>query len=299
MLNVVRLQVLRAVAEAGSLTAAARELSYTPSAVSQQISLLERELDVQLVVRHRRGVRLTEAGRVLTHHAAAVLGELAAAEVAVAAVARGQGGRLRFGSFPTANATLMPLAVAAFRETHPGVDLELVELDGDEGVCEVAEHRLDIALTYEFPLVPLVCPRDLDTVTLLDDALRIMLPAGHPLAGRESLRLTELRDERWIQGARHGSTLDVLPLSARSAGFEADIVFRSDDQMAVRGLVAAGVGIALVSSLSLSLVPDGVVARRLDEPTLVRRIMVVVPGEAQRLRAADDMITMLGEVATS
>src|SRR5262245_7924939 len=129
MLNVPRLRVLYEVAKAGSLTAAAKELNYTPSAVSQQIALLQRETDSRLIERHRRGVRLTEAGRQLLRHATVVLAELRSAEAALAAVARGEGGRMRLGSFPTANATLMPRAVAAFRGDHPAVELELVELD--------------------------------------------------------------------------------------------------------------------------------------------------------------------------
>src|SRR4051812_12942696 len=115
MLNLARLQALHEVGRLGSLTAAAASLSYTKSAVSQQIAALERETGARLLERHARGVRLTEAGRVLVQHTGAVLAELRAAEDALEAVERGSGGRLRFGSFPTANAVFMPRAVAAFR----------------------------------------------------------------------------------------------------------------------------------------------------------------------------------------
>src|SRR5688572_8073937 len=115
MLNVARLQVLRVVAKTGSLTAAAAELNYTTSAISQQISLLERETGSHLLERHPRGVRLTEPGRVLAEHAATILSDLRVAEAALTAVNRGQAGRLHFGSFLTANAVLMPRAVAAFQ----------------------------------------------------------------------------------------------------------------------------------------------------------------------------------------
>src|SRR5262245_27568390 len=185
MLNVARLQVLHAVAKNGSLTAAAAELRYTTSAVSQQISLLERETGSRLFERHPRGVRLTESGRVLAEHAGTILAELRAAEAALTAVNRGQAGRLRFGSFLTANAVLMPRAVAAFRAARPRVSLELAELDRDEGFAAVRDHDLDLALVYEFPAIPIARADDMETVPLMVDPLYIMLATDHPLAGRD------------------------------------------------------------------------------------------------------------------
>lgn len=298
MLSVPRLKILHEVARAGSLTAAAAELNYTPSAVSQQITLLQRETGARLIERHRRGVRLTEAGRVLLRHATSVLAELDAAEAALAAVARGEGGRVRLGSFPTANATLMPRAVAAFRAAHPAVSVELVELDRDEGLAQVADNHLDIALVYEFPATPPGPANGLSTVPLLVDPLHIMLPADHRLADRETLPLRDLRSEDWIQGVHHGTTTAVLPQACRAAGFEPTVVFRTDDQVAVRGLVAAGLGVALVPSIALSTVPPGVVVRGLDEPNLVRTVLAAVPAESRRLPAADAMIEILRRTCT-
>src|SRR5256885_806687 len=129
MLDVLRLRVLREVARHGSLTGAAGALSFSTSAVSQQIAVLEREAGTRLLDRHARGARLTEAGRALVHHTEVILGELRAAETSLAAIAHGYRGRLRLGSFTTANATLMPLAVRAFNRRYPQVDVELVEID--------------------------------------------------------------------------------------------------------------------------------------------------------------------------
>ncbi|MQA10414.1 MAG: LysR family transcriptional regulator [Pseudonocardiaceae bacterium] len=293
MLNVTRLRVLHEVARLGSLTAAAKELSYTISAVSQQITLLERETGSELLERQPRGVRLTEAGRVLVAHAGTVLSELRAAAEAVQAVNLGHGGRLRFGSFPTANAALMPRAVAEFRERHPEVELVLTELDRDEGLTTIGARELDIVLVYEFPVVPIVVPDNIEVHRLLVDPLHIMLPSDHPLASRKRLRLTDLADQHWIQGVHHGSTMDVLPRACRAAGFEPDIVFRTDDQMTVRGLVAAGLGIALAPWLALSAVPAGIVARPLREPTLTRTVLVALPAAASVLPAASAMVDAL------
>lgn len=293
MLNVTRLQVLFEVARLGSLTAAAKQLNYTTSAVSQQITLLQREAGMPLIERHARGVRLTEAGRVLARHAGSVLAELRAAEAALSAVGQGFGGRLRLGSFTTANAALMPHAVASFRKDHPDVQLDLTELDRDEGLVAVAEHHVDLALVYEFPIVPMVTPDQVEIVPLLVDPLHLLFPAGHPMAKRRRLRLADLAEQDWIQGVRHGSTTAVLPQACRAAGFEPRIVFRTDDQMTVRGLVAAGVGIALAPWLALSAVPPGLIARPLREPDLTRTVMVALPAGTHRLPAATAMVDML------
>jgi DNA-binding transcriptional LysR family regulator len=301
MLHMGRLRVLHLVATSGSLTAAAAALNYTTSAVSQQISLLERETGTRLLDRHPRGVRLTEPGRVLAEHAGRILSDLHTAEATLTAVARGQAGRLRFGSFRTANATLMPRAVAAFQRSHPQVSLELSEIDRDEGLAAVASHELDLALVYEFPSTPIaaaVAAADVKTVPLLADPLHIMLARPHPLAGRQQLRLVDLADEHWIQGARNGSTSTVLPLACRAAGFEPNILFRTDDQMTVRGLVAAGIGVALAPWLTLATLPAEVVARPLDEPALIRTVLAAFPAARHRIPAAEDMGAALRQVSS-
>ena len=281
MLNVSRLRLLHAVARLGSLTAAAAELNYSTSAVSQQISLLERETGSVLLERHPRGVRLTEPGRLLAEHAGRIVAELRAAEAALTAVNRGQAGRLRFSSFLTANAVLMPRAVAAFQAANPLVALELLERDTDEGLAAVRAHELDLALVYEFPAVP-VQAADLHTIPLLVDPLHIILARDHPLARRRRLSLRDLADQRWIQGVHHGSTMNVLP--------------RTPDQVTVRGLVAAGVGVALAPWLTLPSLPPDVVVRPLDEPTLVRTVMAALPAGRLRLPAAEAMVDVLRSV---
>ncbi|MFD0536878.1 LysR family transcriptional regulator [Actinomadura luteofluorescens] len=168
MLDVTRLRVLREVARHGSRPAPRRP-SFTISAVSQQIAVLEREAGAQLLVRHARGARLTEAGRVLVRHAEVVLAELRAAETSLAAVAHGTGGRLRLGSFTTANATLMPRAVSAFQQRVPEVEVDLTEIDRDEAMAAVAVYELDLALVYEFPVVPLQVPANVELSPLLVD----------------------------------------------------------------------------------------------------------------------------------
>jgi DNA-binding transcriptional LysR family regulator len=299
MLTLTRLQALHEVARHGSLTRAAEALRLTTSAVSQQIALLERETGVQLLERHARGVRLTEPGHALVRHADTVFTELRAADAALAAIARGDAGRLRFGSFPTANAVLMPKAVAAFRRQHAEVDLTLREADSDDGLARVAAHHLDLALVYEFPLVPMAVPAGVTVSRLLDDPLFIVVSSDHRLAARQALRLVDLAEESWIQGVRHGSTEQVLPQACRHAGFEPRIAFRTDDQMTVRGLVSAGLGVALAPSLTLPTTPPGLMVIALDEPTLTRTVYAATSSTPYRLPAADAMIDHLRQAAAA
>src|SRR5947199_302235 len=150
MLSASRLRVLREVAYRGSISAAAEALSYTQSAVSQQIATLEGEARMPLLERHPRGVSLTAAGQTLVGHAEGILARLDAAEGALAAIAGMRGGRLRMASFPSAGATLMPLAVATFRAAHPDVELSLAEGEPEEIAPRLRAGELDLALLFEF-----------------------------------------------------------------------------------------------------------------------------------------------------
>src|SRR6266540_6187788 len=295
MLDVRRLRVLLEVARRGSFTAAARALSYTPSAVSQQIAALEREAGTTLVERGPRGVMLTEPGRVLAKEADEILGRLAAAELELQALAGLRAGLLRLGWFATAGATLMPHAIAAFQRHHPAVELDLLQGDPDECIPRLRARELELALIYEFELEPPVAA-DLEQVRLVDDPLYIGLTSGHPLGSCQRVRLADLAGDRWIQGVRHGSTVEVLPRACRLAGFEPAIAFRTDDRIAVEGLVAAGVGIALIPQLTVPTARPDIVVRPLEGTGLFRQVRAALPPGAYRPPAAVAMLAVLREV---
>jgi molybdate transport repressor ModE-like protein len=296
MLDSRRLRVLREIARTGSLARAADALDYTPSAVSQQIRALEREVGAPLLDRRGRGVALTEAGHALAHHAERIADALGAAEAEVQAIAGLRAGRLRLGWFTTAGATLMPRAIAGFRRRHPAIELALVEADNDECVARLRDDELDLALVYEFPLgAPL--PPDLRVRTLLEDPLFVALPPGHRLARRRRIALAELADEPWIQGVRRGSTLTTLPAACREAGFEPAFAFQTDDQVALQGLVAAGVGVAVIPQLTLPVARADIAVRAVDAPSLVRTVGAALPPGRHVAPAAAAMIEILEAVA--
>jgi DNA-binding transcriptional LysR family regulator len=290
MLDAARLRVFREVVRQGSFSAAADALSFTQPAVSRQVAALEREAGAQLLERTARGIRLTEAGRVLLEHADAILDRLAAAQAQVESVARLEAGRLRIGAFPTANATVVPRAVAAFAAEHPGVELSLVESVSDDLARGLAAGDLDVVVVTDQG-ADAADPATTEIVELATDELLVALPAGHPLAFEEDLALSDLRDEVWIEGA-HDSCRRPLVLAAAGCGFEPDIRFGSEQWLGKQGLVAAGVGICLIPGLAIATVRDDVVLRRLVRGAPSRRVLAMLP-RGYRAPAAAPFVELL------
>ena len=297
MLNVARLKVLREVAYRGSFSAAAEALSYTQSAISQQIATLEAETGMTLLERHPRGVSLTAAGQMLVGHAEGILAGLEAAEAALSEIAGLRGGRLRAASFPTAGATLMPLAIATFRTAYPEVELTLAEGEPEEIVPRLHAGELDIALLFEFAGESLQLGEDMTRVELLEDPMYLALPHEHPLAARERIKLEDLAGDAWVQTSRSSPCALHVVRSCHAAGFEPNVAFESDDYQTVQGLVAAGVGVALIPELALSVVREDVVIRALAPAPPLRQVIAVVPAGARLVPAAPVMLGILEQAA--
>jgi DNA-binding transcriptional LysR family regulator len=297
MLNTGRLQVLCEVVRRGSFSAAADALSYTQSAVSQSIARLEAETGTPLVIRDRRGVRPTAAGATLVEHAEAIFGQIEAAEADLAAVLGLRGGRLRVASFPSAGATLMPLAVARFRRGHPDVALTLAEGEPEEIVPRLRAGEFDLALLFQFPGVGERLGAGLRTVSLLEDPMHVALHADHPLAGKRALRLADLRREDWVQTSEPSPCARHVVRLCLAAGFEPNVTFESDDYETVQGLVAAGVGVALVPRLALTHVHSGIVVRELSPRSPARKVLAAMMAGPGVAPAARTMIRILADVA--
>jgi DNA-binding transcriptional LysR family regulator len=297
MLNLGRLRVLREVVERGSFSAAAEALSYTQSAVSQSIARLEAETGATLVIRDRRGVRATAAGEMLVEHADAILARVEAAEADLAAVLGVRGGRLRVASFPSAGATLMPFAVATFRHLHPDVALTLAEGEPEEIAPRVRGGELDLALLFEFPGIGEGPSAGLRTTNLLEDPMHVALPASHPLASKRALTLADLGAEDWVQTSSPSPCARHVVRSCLAAGFEPHVTFESDDYETVQGLVAAGVGVALIPRLALTHVHPGVVVRALAPRSPARKVVAATASGPGVAPAAKAMIGILSDVA--
>jgi DNA-binding transcriptional LysR family regulator len=296
MLDVRRMRVLREVAQRGSFSAAADALAYTQSAVSQQIAALEREAGTRLVERNARGVRLTDAGRALVEHADAILARLADAEAELEAIAGLRGGRLRLVAFPSAGATIMPEAIARFRDRHPAVELTLEPADPEPAIVKLRAGEADLVLDITGSFRP---PREdgIERVHLLDDPMYVALPEGHPLAHKRDLELEELADESWILGTT-GSCPDasIFLRSCQLAGFEPHVAFNSDDYFAIQGFVAAGVGASFIPDLALISVRDDIVVRSLGARPPARMIWAATLKDSYCSPSRQAMLEILAEV---
>jgi DNA-binding transcriptional LysR family regulator len=296
MLNPQRLRVFREVAHRGSFSAAADSLSYTQSAVSQSVAALEAEMGVTLLERDRRGARPTSAGEALLAHTEAILARLGAAEAEVAAIAGLRGGRLAMASFPTAGATIMPLAIANFRAAHPEVALSLAEGEPEEIAPRLRAGEFDLALLFEFEGVSEELG-GLRRIDLLEDPMYLALPNEHALADVPRIRLQDLREESWVQTSAESPCARHVVRSCHAAGFEPEVSFETDDYQTVQGLVAAGVGVALIPQLALSSVRDDIAIRALH-PRAPARTVTAATGRGKGIMpGAERMLEILGDVS--
>ena len=294
MLDVRRMRVLREVAVQGSFSAAAEALSFTQSAVSQQIAALEREAGTILVQRGARGVRLTEAGEALVRHADAILSRLADAEAELEAIAGLKGGRLRMASFESAGATLMPLAIAKFRERHPAIELSMVMGEPEQTEPQLKSGELDLVVGFGARMA-----NDGDGIErqfLLEDPMFLVLPSDHPLATKRNLRLADLADEAWIGGAPDCECNRLIYSACSGAGYTPRMAFETDDYAAMQGFVAAGVGVSLIAELGLTTIRDDILVRDLGRDTPVRNIYAAAAG-GYRTPATAAMLEVLADVA--
>ena len=294
------MQVLRAVVGCGSVTAAAARLGYTPSAVSQQVGALEKEAGTALLERVGRGVRPTPAGLLLTEYADAIGRQVAEAETALADLVAGRTGRLAVRYFATAGAALVAPAVARLRAEHPGVQLELKLTDPEDPLPEVKEGRADVALVVGASGASGASKahEGVRLVKLLDDPYLAVLPKGHRLAARRSVKLAELAEEPWVGSEWPGPCLDAQLDACGAAGFRPRFAVQSEDYVTAQGFVAAGLGVALIPRLGLGSRHPEVVVRVVRDPEPVRIIHAAVRETAPPQPALEAFLRALRDAAT-
>ena len=247
------LRVVGALADHGSITAAAAALGYSQPAVSQQLKRIEQRIGMAVIERVGRGVRLTEAGRLLARHAATVSGALDTAAGELSELRGLRSGRVRLAAFPSASATIVPRLLADLSRRHPGVGVTYLEAEPPEAVALVRENRADLAITFSYPGDRVDPHRDsaagLVVTRLRRDEMMLVLPATHALAGDGAVDLGDLAEENWIGGCPRcrGHLLELCG----HTGFTPRISYETDNAAAVLGLVAAGIGVAMLPALAL------------------------------------------------
>lgn len=296
-LDVTALRVMKAIADGGSITAAAAALGYSQPAVSQQVKRIEARVGVPVVERVGRRMRLTEAGRVLARHASAVALALEAAAGELAELAGLRSGTVRLIGFPSASPTVLPRLIDRLAAAEPGLTLTYVEAEPPEAVADVRADRADIALTFSYP-GDRADPhgdsaRGLESVLVGTDDLLLVLPASHPAARPGSpFALADFADEAWIAGCPRcrGHLLEVCG----RAGFAPRIRFETDNFVAVEQLVAQGIGVATLPRLAVSSFPllPGVTTRALAVAE-ERQLHAVSARGAQRVPAVATVLRHL------
>jgi DNA-binding transcriptional LysR family regulator len=275
MLDLRRLRLLRELHQRGTIAAVADALQFTPSAVSQQLGILEREAGVPLLQRAGRGVRLTDAALVLVEHAEALLERAGQAEAELAAASGTVAGRVRIAGFQSVMLNIAMPAVAALARTAPGLRLELVEAEPEDSIPQLALGDIDFVLADEWHHQPRRLPAGIERHDLLRDIVRVTLPSRHPLARRykDEVPLSELAGEHWSTGHPGMGWEDVTERTCRQlGGFAPDIRHRANDANVTLGLVARGLAVALIPDLPLRDRHPGVAVRSIKGGPIDRTI---------------------------
>lgn len=258
-MNLERLRILWAIGRHGSVSGAAEGLHVTTSAISQQMAKLEREVGQRLITRNGRGVRLTDAGRLLARHADRILSEIQLAEADLEAHRGEAVGEVLVGAFPTSLRGLGPEALRWVKDRHPGLRIDIREVEPDVSVNQVVRGELDLAIVLDWSNKPLSLPAGLAKAPLLTDAADLALPADHRLADRDSIDIAELGDEEWIAWPEGQFCRDWLMYTLRGKGIEPKVTHTAEEHPTQLVLVAEGFGVAVAPRLGQVSIPPGVV----------------------------------------
>ncbi|WP_406416110.1 LysR family transcriptional regulator [Streptomyces sp. NBC_01614] len=289
-----KLQILRTLRERGTVTATAEALRMTPSAVSQQLTNLARQVGVPLLEAQGRRVRLTDAARLVLRHAEAVFEQLERADAELAAYVHGEVGEVRVGAFSTAVPALVVPAVRALRRTHPGVTVRVREAEAQEAYELLAGGEVDLALSLAAQ-APTVGDVRFTRVPLLADPLDVALPRGHRLARAEEVRLADLAAEEWIFGGS-GPWSDITRGACEAAGFSPRQGHSAAGWTAILAMVEAGMGVALVPRTA-AVARGGVVMREVGEQRPVRHVVAAVRRGSEAGAAVGTVLSALEAVA--
>jgi DNA-binding transcriptional LysR family regulator len=275
VIEVRRLRVLRALADHGTVTAAAEVLHLTPSAVSQQLAALESEVGQELLERRGRRVAITSAGRLLLTHADLILTEVERAEDAMRLHADGTTGEVRIAAFSTAISLLVAPSLAALRASTPGLHLAVRDAEGHQAITQLLDGEVEFAIAVEHRGSPRPDDERLTRIPLYAEPFAALLPAHHPAAETGQVDLAGLATDDWIMTSTGNPIRDVVLLACEQAGFAPRIAHHCDDYTAVAALVAAGAGVSLVPQLAL---PNSgaAVLRPLAPPAPTRRVYAAV-----------------------
>jgi DNA-binding transcriptional LysR family regulator len=300
MLDLRRLRLLHELHRRGTVGAVAEALSYSPSTVSQQLGVLEREAGTTLFEPAGRRVRLTDAALVLVGHAESLLAGVERAEADLAAAAAGAvRGVVRVGSFQTASLHLLLPAMAELGTTHPDVEVQLVESETEPALEALRSHAIDLALADEWSGSPRPARPGVDRRDLFVEPVQIALPPGHPAtAGDGPVALGELAGSAWATGYEGGGMAEVVRrVCTERGGFEPNVRHRTNELSMLLGLVAEGHAVTLLPALALRGVPSSVAVRGVAGADLSRTVFTATRTGAGHRPALAAVLAAIGSGA--
>ncbi|GAB3975938.1 LysR family transcriptional regulator [Actinoallomurus acanthiterrae] len=273
MFEVRRLRLLWELAAHGTIAAVAEACALSPSAVSQQLSLLEREVRTPLLIRDGRRLVLTEAARILVAHTERILAEMEQARAEMAALDHNVRGTVGLVAFPSAAGVLAAPAIAECQTTYPDLRVLLGEEEPEQSVAGLRARRIDVALVYEYNVLPRLHDAGIELQPLLHEPLLLALP---PMGGGGSGSLEELSQERWIAPGSDSALRSVLVRACNAAGFDPQLDYISDDYRVIMALVQAGVGVSLIPRLAAEQLAAEVRLQPVTDLRLSRTVSVAV-----------------------
>lgn len=289
------LELVRALAEHGSLTGAAEALNFSQPAISQQVRSLEARLKTEIIVRERRGVVLTEAGEILLRHSSSVLDTLMLAEAELAAAAGRRASNIRVTAFPSAAATIVATAMANMTQHNPDASFTLIEAEPPEALELLERGECDIAVVFRYSTDASEANDALKWIPLLEEGVHVAIPGNHPSINEAEIDLRTLRNSPWIAGCP--DCRGHLTQACKEAGFVPEIAFETHDYVALQNLAARGLGVALLPDLVLDAVQvDGLHVRPLEKPT-TRTVSAVSTHGLARLPGVHKTLEYLEEAA--
>ncbi|GAA3301748.1 MULTISPECIES: LysR family transcriptional regulator [Glutamicibacter] len=292
MLDAKRLQILLSVVEGGSVTAAADELFYTPSGVSQQLRKLEEEVGQPLLQRHARGMVPTDAGHVLAGHARAILQQMDAAMADLDQLAGLKSGSLSLGTFPTLGSSFIPLVISRFRKMYPSIKLDVRSTRLRELIGLLARGEISMGLLWEYEWMRLKRD-DFELTTLFTEPTVLVVGAEHPLAQLEEVDVAATAHEQWIVRANEHPVAELLERTCNAAGFSPKISFQANDYQEAQAMVSVGLGIALAPKSAVVNHHPGVKVLSLGEAAASRSVLLAQRRDRVRAPAENAFQTLL------
>jgi DNA-binding transcriptional LysR family regulator len=285
MYDLPRLRILLAVMESGSVSAAADELHLSPSGVSQQLKKLETEVGIPLLQRHARGMHPTEAGHILAAHARRALRELDAARSDLDEIAGLKRGQLDLGTFPTVASSFLPIAIRAFKQRYPAIQLRVHSARRDTLIRLLEEGTVALSLLWDFPWDRITNDK-LRLRKLFDDPMVLVVAHDHPLVDAGEVGMRALAEEEWILRADDHPVVEVMRRASSRAGFQPKVAFYANDYAEAQAMVSVGLGVALIPRTAMANQHPNVRVIPLGKAVPKRRILVGyrqerVPGAAE------------------